>query len=236
MSGPANAERLGPARRLWAGRFQAVLTTQSQAEPDYPFPSLVPYCLDHQGRVLLLLSRLAQHSRNLAADRHCGLLVSELTQGDIQQTTRIACLGEADPVNPVDQAAYRRWFRYFPHTLPYHEQLDFGLYRLTPRRFHFNGGFATARWLTCDQVLRPSPLDDHQETALLTNLEELAQALCAHHSAGTDVPGRLAGLDPWGLDLACGERLIRLDLPGPLTDPDRIREALMDHMRSGDSC
>jgi len=236
MSQPASAERLEPARRLWAGRFQAVLTTQSRAEPGYPFPSLVPYCLDQRGRVLLLLSRLAQHSRNLGADRRCGLLVSEPTDGDIQQATRIACLGDVDPVDRIDQAAYRRWFRYFPHTLPYHEQLDFGLYRLTPGRFHFNGGFATARWLTCDQVLRPSPLDDPEETALLATLEDLAQGLCARYRGCTESPARLAGLDPWGLDLACGERLMRLDLPGPLTDPDRIREALADRLRSGDPC
>ena len=227
MSRPTSDERFEPARQLWAGRFQAVLTTQSVAEPGYPFPSVVPYCLDREGRLLMLLSRLAQHTRNLSTDPRCGLSVSAHRDGDVQQSTRLACLGDVSAVDPADQAAHGRWFRYFPHTQPYREQLDFSLYRLSPKRFHFNGGFATARWLGSDQVLRDSPFDEAGETELLATLQDPVPRLSEDQVGAAAAPVRLVGIDPWGLDLARGERLVRIGLPGPLIDRAQIYGAIV---------
>ena len=36
-----------------------------KAMPGFPFGSVVPYCLDEQGRPLILISRIAQHTHNL---------------------------------------------------------------------------------------------------------------------------------------------------------------------------
>lgn len=53
-----------------------VLSTHSQAHPGYPFGSVVPYCLDNVGFPLLLLSHLAQHTRNLMAEPRCALTLA----------------------------------------------------------------------------------------------------------------------------------------------------------------
>jgi heme iron utilization protein len=217
--------RFEAARQLWAGRFQAVLSTQSLAEPGYPFGSLVPYCLDQAGHALLLLSHLAQHTRNLDVDPRCGLCVAQATEGDVQQSLRLSCPADAEPVDPADAQSHARWLRYFPASRPYIETLSFRLYRIRPRRFHFNGGFATARWLGAERIQRPSPLDDTQEIRLLATLE----GLCDRLSAPGDPPGarvRLVGIDPWGLDLARGQHLTRTPLPGPFTTLDALREAV----------
>ena len=223
---PAGAREPAPAgdgearfedvRQLWAGRFQAVLTTWSLAEPGYPFPSVVPYCLDRQGRVLLLLSHLAQHTKNLEAEARCGLSVAEACDEDVQQSLRIACTADAAPVAADDASSHARWFRYFPASRMYFEQLNFRLWRLTPRRIHVNGGFATARWLGVERVLRESPLDDPAETRLIAAL--------APGSATTPDAVRIAGIDPWGLDLARGERLWRVPLEGELATLEALRD------------
>ncbi len=101
----------------------------------------MPYCLDHAGRALLLLSHLAQHTKNLLADPRCGLSVAAAADGDIQQSLRLSCPADCAAVDPADGTIHGRWFRYFPGSRMYFEQLNFRLYRLTPRRFHFNGGF-----------------------------------------------------------------------------------------------
>jgi heme oxygenase (biliverdin-IX-beta and delta-forming) len=223
---PAEDQRFEDARQLWAGRFQAVLSTQSLAEPGYPFGSVVPYCLDRQGRALLLLSHLAQHTKNLDADPRCGLCLYEATQGDVQQGLRLSCLADAEPVDPADVGSHGRWLRYFPASRPYLEQLNFHLYRISPRRFHYNGGFASARWLGTERILRPSPLDQAEETRLLTALADLPGLLQA--SAGDPgTPPRILGVDPWGLDLALGERLGRIPLAGPYATLESLRGALV---------
>jgi hypothetical protein len=211
------------ARQLWAGRFQGVIATQSLAEPGYPFPSVVPYCLDRQGRPLLLLSHLAQHTKNLDADARCGFSVAEPVDGDVQQSLRLACAGDVTPVGEDDTASHNRFFRYFPASRPYLDQLNFRLYRLTPRRFHINGGFATARWLGTERVLRASPLEEAEETRLLAAFAGELDA--AAPGAG---PVRLAGVDPWGLDVAYGERLERIPLGGPLVTLDALLARAME--------
>lgn len=218
--------RFEDARQLWAGRFQAVLSTQSLAEPGYPFGSLVPYCLDQAGHALLLLSHLAQHTKNLDADPRCGLCIAQATDGDVQQTLRLSCPADAKPVDPADSARHARWLRYFPASRPYLTELNFRLYRLKPRRFHFNSGFATARWLGTERILRPSPLDGTQEVRLLAALEDLAGELVTPEGA-TGAPIQLAGVDPWGLDLSQDGRLIRFPLPGPLSTLESLSDAVL---------
>src|SRR5690606_2377623 len=83
------------ARELLLKEYQGVLSTQSKALPGYPFGSVVPYCLDEQGRPLILISRIAQHTRNLQQDGRCSLLVGERGAADIQAAGRLTLLADA---------------------------------------------------------------------------------------------------------------------------------------------
>ena len=65
------------ARELLLKEYRGALATQSKAMPGFPFGSVVPYCLDEQGRPLILISRIAQHTHNLQKDPKCSLLVGE---------------------------------------------------------------------------------------------------------------------------------------------------------------
>jgi hypothetical protein len=226
---PDTDPRFEAGRDLWAGRFQGVIATHSLAESGYPFASVVPYCLDTQGYALLLLSHLAQHTKNLEANPRCALSVSEAADGDVQQSLRLACPADCEPVDRADQASHGRWFRYYPASLPYFEQLNFRLYRLRPRRFHFNGGFATARWLGNERIMRRGFEEDLEIRALaaLRGLPAFTASPPAHAdsdipTAKGAVPLRIAGVDPWGADLAQGERLRRIPLPGPIAAPEDL--------------
>lgn len=107
-----------------------VLSTHSQAHPGYPFGSVVPYCLDNVGFPLLLLSHLAQHTRNLMAEPRCALTLAEPTPGDVQQSTRLGCVADCRPL--ASQAEGARYFRYYAAAKTYLEQLDFRLFRFVP--------------------------------------------------------------------------------------------------------
>ena len=72
-----------------------MLSTHSQAMPGFPFGSVVPYCLDANGWPLILISRIAQHTKNLQADPRCSLLVAERGAEDVQATGRLTLLAEA---------------------------------------------------------------------------------------------------------------------------------------------
>ena len=213
---------LEPVRQLWAGRFQGVISTHSRAEPGYPFGSPVPYCLDRSGRPVFLFSHLAQHAKNLAVDPRCAFTLAEPVPGDIQQGSRLTCIGECTPIAPPEASVLERYLRFFPEGRLYAEQLNFRPYRLTPRRFHFNGGFAAARWLGCERVLRDNALGPDIEASLLQDLLRDHAPRLAALLPRPAVPLRLAGIDPWGLDLGRGDRLRRIPFPEALTDAGAV--------------
>ena len=94
------AERSDPAaaaRRLLRAEPHGALATLSLHKKGWPFGSVAPYALSARGEPLLLLSALAQHTKNALADPRASLLVQEsagLAPGaDTQAHARVTVLG-----------------------------------------------------------------------------------------------------------------------------------------------
>ena len=62
---PSFAER---AHTLVSQACTGTLATLSRRHPGHPFASIMPYALDAEGRPLCLISSMAMHTQNLAAD------------------------------------------------------------------------------------------------------------------------------------------------------------------------
>ncbi len=132
------------AALLEQARF-GVLGTHSAQERGYPYGSVVPFCLDGEGCPVILISELAQHTRNIAADPRVSLTVLEQWAAQkVQEVPRLCLLGEAD--REVDEAARARYLKRFPEGREF-LRLDFVFHRIVPRRAHFIEGFGRVRWL-----------------------------------------------------------------------------------------
>jgi len=107
---PTDAER---TRTLLASTTHAHLATVGAGEPvGYPFGSLVGYALDDDGRPILCLSDLAEHSANLAADSRASLLVAVAPAEGVDPlaTARATLVGDMREVPTSDrQAAHDRY-------------------------------------------------------------------------------------------------------------------------------
>jgi hypothetical protein len=215
------------ASRLWLGTFHGVLSTHSESDPGYPFGSVVPHCVDGNGRPLLLLSRLAQHTRNLASDPRCAFTIFDNDGGDIQQGLRLTCMADCRPIDDAD--SFETYCRHFPRGRFYAGELDFRLYRLEPLRFHFNGGFATARWLGSDRILVSMHFDAQRPDDLLAQLAGThADWLAAQRPADCDEPTLLIAADRWGVTLRCGERLFRRTVARAMTKRADLHVAIAE--------
>jgi hypothetical protein len=229
---PRSPDTVAEARALWCGRSQGVLSTLSAAEPGYPFGSVVPVCPSNArpsnaGEALLLLSHLAQHSRNLDADARCALTLFDPVEGDVQQGRRLTCMGRCQPLD--DAAALARYCRHFPRGAFYAGELGFRLYGFRPERAHYNGGFATARWLGVDRLLEGSAFPARTEERLRRLIEERHQQwLGSQWPGGGPEPPLVAGVDPLGLTLRRGEYLLRLEAATPLADEPDLAAAIAD--------
>ncbi len=220
------------ARRFYAGRFEGVLSTHSLELPGYPLGSLVPYSLDRQGRPLILISHLAQHTRNLAADPRCALTLVEPGEGDAQQRMRLSLVAEVRQIGDGVAEQAERHFRYFPAARPYFESLNFSFYRLEPVRAHLVGGFGAARWLGADRLLTVNPFDAATERGIVEHMsldhrDALARYLLALGVAAPPQPPVLAGIDSCGVDIRAGDRLVRVPLPRRISTAADARAVLV---------
>src|SRR5271163_4874822 len=94
-------DRGGFCRRLMRRQTHAVLATSlAEAPGGHPYASLVAVACDIDASPLLLLSDLAQHSRNLAADNRISLLFDgdgdHLPSQDPLAAPRLSLLGETE--------------------------------------------------------------------------------------------------------------------------------------------
>jgi len=141
--GPADLLRRAPA---------ATLTSLSRRHPGWPAASFVPFALDADGAPLVLLSEIAEHTRNLDADGRCCFFVAEAPGEDVRATPRLAIYGTARRL-PAAEAANARdvYLGRHPAAAPLLD-LDFRLWKVEVAEAQWVGGFAAARWLTAAQL------------------------------------------------------------------------------------
>lgn len=220
------------AREFLLTEYQGVLSTHSKKVPGYPFGSVVPYCLDAAGWPLLLISRIAQHTHNLAMDPRCSLLVPERCADDFQASGRLTMLGQAKQLVDEDaiELAAGRYYRYFPQTLDYHVIHDFDFWVLHPVQWRFIGGFGDVHWLDAKSVPQANPFVGDMEGSMLEHMN-VDHAPSVRHFAelaglddNSDEPVELVGIDTEGFHLRQGVTLHWLKFPATCDSMDQIRQ------------
>jgi putative heme iron utilization protein len=147
----------GPALRALLHRQEvAALGTLHKGEP---FVSMVPYALLPDGALVVHVSRLATHTRDMEEYSGVSVLVlAERAAGEPAQALARATLqADAQPLAPDAPgyaAARDAYLARFPASEPMFGFADFSLFRLVPRSARFVGGFAQAGSLTAAQYAR----------------------------------------------------------------------------------
>ena len=217
------------ARRLIRSRDHAALGTSLGGRP---FVSLVAAAYDSDASPLLLLSDLAQHTKNLVAEPSVSLLFEDVAgQADPLAGPRLTLLGRAERCD--DPRAAARFAARHPASAAYAGFADFHLYRVSIERGHLVAGFGRIAWIEAAELsfgadagalaaAEPEILDhmnrDHTE----------AIELYARHLLGRQAAGwQMTGIDPEGLDLRCGGETARLDFAAPVLNPAAARRELV---------
>lgn len=131
---------------------QAVLATQSGSIPGFPLTSVVPVGIALDGRIILLLSDLAQHSRNLELDHRVSLMLHDDQEQNWQAATRLSVLGHMQPLDcDAGSIEYQTikdsYYRSHPESVDLDQREDFRFWQLIPLRFRMMYGFAQICWL-----------------------------------------------------------------------------------------
>lgn len=214
------------ARQLIRAARGATLATQADGQP---FASLVTPAAAPDLSLLLWLSRLSEHTRQLEREPRCALLfVGEAAEANPQAAPRVSVTGLAERVE--DPALKARWLARHPYAAPYAGFADFGLFRVRPGGALLVGGFARAHRLTPARLLPDHAAVAAAEGEILSHVNEDhadAVAAIARHLGGAPGPWRLSAADTDGCDLALGDAVLRLPFAAPATTPDAVRMELV---------
>ncbi|HXF55450.1 MAG TPA: pyridoxamine 5'-phosphate oxidase family protein, partial [Hyphomicrobiaceae bacterium] len=127
------------ARALVRRARKAALATIERAS-GHPFISLVAFATEPNGTPILLLSSLAQHTRNLAEDPRASLLIEATgSASDALAGDRVSLIGHVAPLDGANVRA--RFLARHPSSAALLDFSDFQFYRLEVARAHFVGGF-----------------------------------------------------------------------------------------------
>ncbi len=217
------------ARKFVRGQQSGVLSTISRRVEGYPFGSVAPFILDHLGRPVILISTLAEHTKNIDADPRVSLIVQPFTQ-DMQVAGRVTVLGRAARL-PEKDGLGPRYLRYFPPAEGYFAMHDFSFYRIEPVRIRYIGGFGKIHWVEPEHYLFPEGPLAEAETDILAHMNadhvHNLKAYCRHvHGLETETVAMI-GIDPDGFDVNADGRLLRFDLTAPVVDAQQARAALV---------
>lgn len=142
------------ARALLAGQRVGVLATVSTRQGGAPFTSLAPFAVSSRGEPLLLLSALAQHTRNLDADPRASLFVHDpaAASKDPRTAPRLSIAGRVRRLEEPEEADGKaRYLLRHPEARGLFG-LDFGLFVLEIDEAQLVGGFGAAGWIPGDDL------------------------------------------------------------------------------------
>jgi len=215
------------ARQLLRAHRYGALSTLSQKFAGHPFGSITPYLVDHDGSMLILISALAEHTKNIQGDPRVSLITHNQEDPHIQTQGRLAVVGTASLVEEREQTG-TRYLRYFPEAQTYYDMSDFSFYRIVPQALRYIGGFGDIHWVKAETyMVKAYPLIS-QEEELIAEINDTQRAALwrlamKHH------PGKfeLIGIDCDGFDLRSDQHVLRFDFPAPQMDAAQARAALV---------
>lgn len=196
------------------------LATHAREPHGFPYPTIVPFAPDAFHRPVILVSRLAEHTRNLQGDPRAGFLVAHAPGDDVLNAPRETLLGQFAPVDADRaEAVARRYLRYHPDAERYLALGDFTFWVLHVERLRYIAGFGAMGWLDGADLDTLDPLPAEEEATLIKFFE-------AHPALR---PGlELAGVDRYGVDLKIDGARTRFIFDTPQLDLQSLHAVLAD--------
>jgi putative heme iron utilization protein len=229
-------------RRMLARERNGVLSTISVKEAGWPFGSITPYTRLESGEPVILISEIAEHTRNVRHDARVSLLVQESAAiGKPQAGARVTIMGYAIPMPPpyVDHAS-RLYTSVFPDSADYFLAHDFSLYTIVAIQIRYIGGFGDIHWLPGGALL------DYAAASEIDPLAAQIDGVCKHmnedHADSLELMAeRLAGtraqsarmirVDSRGFDVIAAQdgthKYVRLAFPEAVSNSDQTRRAMV---------
>ena len=226
------------ARQFLRSTRTAILSTHSAKFDGFPFGSVAPFVLDHQCQPIILISNIAEHTKNIAANPKVSLLVFAGAE-DLHANARLTLLGTAHAINKNEDADLRaRYLRYLPQATDYFDMHDFAFYRIKIENCRYIAGFGKMGWLSGSDLMTNMPTENtlaSQEANILEHMNadhaDSLIAYCKHIHGVETTQASMLGIDCDGFDVVATVNhqsvTLRFVFSTPIHDAQSARLALV---------
>ena len=227
------------ARKFLRTAHHGILSTHSTKFTGYPFGSVTPFMLDHDCQPIILISSIAEHTKNIISNPKISLVVFEKNE-DLQANARLTLIGEAGQIDKNDANLMSRYGRYFPESIGYFAIHDFQFYRINITQARYIAGFGKMGWLDANALNKPQNQDTNQVIANLEdsiiehmNMDHQKSLMqyCQHFYQIKPASVDLIGVDTDGFDVEASIdneiKILRFSFQSPIFDAHSARLAFV---------
>lgn len=225
------------AKQFLRSTRRGVLSTHSVKHDGFPFGSVCPFVVDQAGAPIILISTIAEHTKNIIGNAKVSLMLLG-DEADMHANARLTLMGEATIIDKNNDDLQARYLRYMPQAASYFEMHDFHFYRIQITQARYIAGFGKMGWLEGDALNTHEDLNlplVAQETDIITHMNEDHRhsllAYCKHFHQADGEAAEMLGIDPDGFDVKlvnqAQERILRFDFDQPIQDAHEARMALV---------
>jgi heme iron utilization protein len=223
------------AKQFLRSTRSGVLSSFSAKFEGYPFGSVMPFVLGHDCQPIVLISTIAEHTKNIIANPKVSLLVFAGAE-DLHANGRLTLIGEAEQIDKNDADLMARYCRYFPESTGYLAMHDFQFYRLHIHQARYIAGFGKMSWMAGEDII-----DVNQSVNTIASLEtsmiehmnadhqESMQLYCQHFHGVAPSRVTLIGVDCDGFDMEAvindDIKMLRINFESPIFDANSARMA-----------
>lgn len=232
------------ARAYLKTTHKGILSTLSVKYPGFPFGSVAPFVLNHQCEPVLLISSIAEHTKNIQQNPNVSLVVFS-GEEDLQANARLTIIGRAYPCDKQQQTLRSRYLRYMPQASQYFDMHDFDFYRIQITSVRYIAGFGRMGWMDghafSGQDLLNATLDlSEAETAIVDHMNQdhghNLVAYCQYSHGLIAREALMIGIDSEGIDLLAldtqdTKHRLRIPFPKKVFNAHQAREVLVELAR-----
>jgi heme iron utilization protein len=225
------------AKQFLRSTQHGILSTISNKFVGYPFGSVTLFILGQDGQPIVLISTIAEHTKNIIANPKVSLLV--FAKGDdLQANARLTLIGEAENIGKDDADLMARYCRYFQESTGYLAMHDFQFYRINITQARYIAGFGKMSWMAGEEIV-----DINQsintiaklETSMIEHMnadhQDSMQLYCQHFHGVKPNRATLIGIDCDGFDMEAvienKIKILRVNFESPIFDANSARMAFV---------
>ncbi|NIO42129.1 MAG: DUF2470 domain-containing protein [Burkholderiales bacterium] len=216
------------ARRLLRRFYSGVLGTRGVRFADYPYSAALPFCTDQQGRLIVFISHLSEHTKAIEHDPRVSFTVSPMMP-QLRPETRATVLGRISPSN--DNAVSARYLRFFPDNRDFLEIGGFRFYRVEPDHVRLIAGFGSAHWLAGKSMLAAQlPIAEAEEDIIEhmnNDHRDTLLAYCRQVHGVEAATAEMVGIDCDGFDVRANDLLFRFEFDSVIESTADARATLV---------